>query len=50
MNTQSVIINNETTAKVERDTVEVGDVVTVSILDENSCRMEVTGTVTEILD
>lgn len=50
MNKQSIIINDDTTAKVDRDTVKVGEVVTVTIFDENSLKIEVTGTVTEILD
>lgn len=47
---QKIIINDDTTAQVDRDTVKVGEVVTVTILDENSSKVEVTGTVTDILD
>ncbi len=50
MNKQNIIINDDTSAQVERDTVKVGEVVAVTILDENSCPIEVTGTVTDILD
>ena len=50
MEKQHIIINDDTTAKVERNSVKVGEVVTVTILDENSCTIEVTGTVTDILD
>lgn len=47
---QHIIINDDTTATVDRDSVEVGQKITVVIHDENGMEEEITGTVTEILD
>ena len=50
MDVQHIIINDDTTATVERDSCEVGQTITTTIRDENGNQISVTGVVTEILD
>lgn len=47
---KNVVLKDQTVGIVEKDDVEEGDFVTVSLHDENGMSIEVSGEVIEILD